>query len=591
MSTQERKLSRRQFLGAATTVAAATVLAACAPKATESPTTAPTAAQAGETATLPTATREATAAPQVGVCQKDWNPTFPPFKKYDPMIQISTPYYAGIPFQPGDDIYHNPMRQRILDNLGIDYTVHWESPGGEPFQQKLMSDIAAGTLADIVTYMSGTLLADLINKGALADIRSIWDATASDLTKQKKQYPNHSMWVPLQRGEKLYGVGFTNGPTANVDNIGWIRKDLLDVVGMKMPETLDELTEVLRAFHGKGLTAFGISANQNLVSNLDPIFAAFGVMPGIWRDWSGSGELQYGSIQPGVKEALKLLRGWYEEGLIDPDYYTYGGGPARALWGEGKVGVFFSPWWEVSATVRPTWEQHPDWNWSPMPAPKGPNGQHGRLSPRNDFASVFRAGIEPEKVQAAIQHLNWQIDMHVNWLKYEQYGESRNGADFTEHYVWEWDENCELKPGPVALDMMFIYNANIGFSFPACCYPDYQIDIDQPMAEWFQQDQSKLNKAQRFLLANPTRKMEIEVYKMAYETAETALADEYLGNPTPRMINLLPDLQKLESEYFNAIVSGKKPLDAFDEFVKEWIAKGGNQVTEDVNAWYKEQRG
>jgi putative aldouronate transport system substrate-binding protein len=46
-------------------------------------------------------------------------------------------------------------------------------------------------------------------------------------------------------------------------------------------------------------------------------------------------------------------------------------------------------------------------------------------------------------------------------------------------------------------------------------------------------------------------------------------------------------LNKLESEAYLKIIYGEKPLEYFDEFVKEWKTNGGDQVTEDVNKWYQ----
>ncbi|MNL86936.1 hypothetical protein D3C87_2158660 [compost metagenome] len=46
-------------------------------------------------------------------------------------------------------------------------------------------------------------------------------------------------------------------------------------------------------------------------------------------------------------------------------------------------------------------------------------------------------------------------------------------------------------------------------------------------------------------------------------------------------------LSKLESETYLKIIYGEKPIDYFDEFVKEWKANGGDQITAEVNQWYE----
>ncbi|MNY69829.1 hypothetical protein D3C86_2078310 [compost metagenome] len=42
------------------------------------------------------------------------------------------------------------------------------------------------------------------------------------------------------------------------------------------------------------------------------------------------------------------------------------------------------------------------------------------------------------------------------------------------------------------------------------------------------------------------------------------------------------NLQKLEKETFFGIVMGEKPLDAFDKFVSDWKAQGGDEITKEV---------
>jgi len=383
-------IARRRFLGGMGSLlvrgAVLPLLAACAPAAPTPTPAKPAEAPKAPAAPTPTpAPAQPTTGQTAGVCTMDWHPTYPPFAKYTPPIEISTiAFGTGAPASTAG-LLPNPYDQRLRDQLGIIYTVHWAAPPGGPWAQKLLADIAAGTLADIIPMYVSTasggfvgpeVLASMINRGAVEEIRGIFEATATTLTKQKKTYPDGVIWNPLWRGDRLYGLAWTNGPAYNSDSVGWIRQDLLDKVGMKAPETLDELTEVLRALKKSKLTAFGIPANQGLISwknSLDPIFGAFGAIPGIWRRWSGGDQLEYGSIQPGVKEALKVLRSWYAEGLIDPDYYTYGPGPSWQQVAQGRVGVFFGPWWIAGGLYAPggTLSEHPDWRFANFPAAEG----------------------------------------------------------------------------------------------------------------------------------------------------------------------------------------------------------------------------
>ena len=48
----------------------------------------------------------------------------------------------------------------------------------------------------------------------------------------------------------------------------------------------------------------------------------------------------------------------------------------------------------------------------------------------------------------------------------------------------------------------------------------------------------------------------------------------------------LTELKKLQEEAYLEIITGKKPVDYFDEFVKTWYASGGEQLTKEANEWY-----
>ena len=43
----------------------------------------------------------------------------------------------------------------------------------------------------------------------------------------------------------------------------------------------------------------------------------------------------------------------------------------------------------------------------------------------------------------------------------------------------------------------------------------------------------------------------------------------------------------MEKQVYTNIIYGKESPDAFDQFVSDWKAQGGDQITEEVNEWYQ----
>ena len=371
-----KKLNRRAFLRhAATSAAAAAVLSGCAaPTATPTTPPKPAAAQAATAAPNPTATQAATAMPKAtGTlasaatgCKMDWNPSLPPVpKKYSPPVVVYSPYNQTPQWRPGDSIYNNPLYNRLVDNMGIQFKSKWEAGIGID-QQRLDAAIAANDLPDSFS-VGGAMRDKLIADGALANIKDIWEATVSPLVKDKKHYPKHPWWLPVLVNGGVWGIPFTYGPGYTQDNAGLIRQDWLDKVSMPIPKTLDELDKTMRAFKKAGLGQFGINCNADLVtwhSSLDPIFGAFGVMPKAWQK-NDSGKLQWGSTFSNVKKGLDVLRTWYKDGLIDPDYYTRSYADNQAILYASKCGITFSPWWYIRQAILQAEAQNPGAKFAP----------------------------------------------------------------------------------------------------------------------------------------------------------------------------------------------------------------------------------
>ena len=563
-------LSRRDFLRATAIATGAMAAAACgAPE--------PAAPEAVSEGAVTTGSD----------CEQDWVSGWPPAPiKYDPVVEVSVPFNAWPTFAPGYDATNNPYYNWYLEEMGIKFNIHWMADG-ELRQQKLQADIAAGTMPDMIN-LQDPLFNQLIDEGALKEIKDIWEATASPLSLEVHRYPEGKNWIHCFRNNRQELYGLDLGITDKVFcTISWIRNDWLEQLDMPMPDSVEGWDKTLHAFNEEGLCAYGITAQKSLFSwahDFTKIFGAYRVMPGLWRDY-GDGKLVYDSLTDTNKDVLELLNGWYSDGLMDPDFHTLDWASGLNTAADGNAGIVTMPMWGTSRIVEI--EKKVQGEFKTMPLPTGPTGEMGRRWTSPVFhAWVFRHDLEDIKVEALIQQLNHQRELHVNGpTKHNAYGpldDMGNDGLFQEGYDWEWDENCEIS--------LLEYQTGSSFrdvGFHHATYPGYQRHADLNRQRLRKMDPSELSKVEKYFIRDPGLARQEVAYAQLFEEAEYEIENEFLGVNTPRMNELLPNLQKLEDEFYLSIVLGLKPLDAFEEYVSEWHEHGGDEVAEDVNAWYE----
>ena len=57
--------------------------------------------------------------------------------------------------------------------------------------------------------------------------------------------------------------------------------------------------------------------------------------------------------------------------------------------------------------------------------------------------------------------------------------------------------------------------------------------------------------------------------------------------PTDTMKKKWEQLQTMEKQVYTNIIYGKEDPSAFDQFVEDWKAQGGDDITKEVNEWYQ----
>jgi putative aldouronate transport system substrate-binding protein len=75
--------------------------------------------------------------------------------------------------------------------------------------------------------------------------------------------------------------------------------------------------------------------------------------------------------------------------------------------------------------------------------------------------------------------------------------------------------------------------------------------------------------------------------KVLLSQEEISFKNMFTGPTTQTMKSNLDYLNKMENQAFNEIIYSKSSVDSFDKFVETWKTGGGDQITEEVNTWYR----
>jgi putative aldouronate transport system substrate-binding protein len=224
--------------------------------------------------------------------------------------------------------------------------VDWIHPpvGQETEQCNLM--IASGDLPDFI-YMNYN------NIGGLSKLLA--DKTIIKLNEylDAGKLPGYSSWVnkyPAIRKQLLMDDGTLAGffmlrIREYQGQLGWfsnggiiIRKDWLDKLNLKVPTTIGEYEEALRAFKTRDPNGNGKADELPLVTG-SKNFSGYAQQFGLADDFYDlQGTAKYGPLEPEYRNYIGTLARWYKEGLIDPDYTTVDAKMYQARYIENRAG-------------------------------------------------------------------------------------------------------------------------------------------------------------------------------------------------------------------------------------------------------------
>lgn len=235
--------------------------------------------------------------------------------------------------------------QYVLENQQVDFenlwffkelekktgiSVDWQLVKDGDWQTKLNIMFASGDWPDLIVRGEVDVEEYGVSQGILLPLDDyIEEYMPNYFSRLQMNDANAS--IPASDG-KTYYIGNLTAQNVNHDGNFFINKKWLDTLGLEVPTTVDELTEVLRAFRDKDPNGNGLKdeipfSAADLIHQTQGVythFALFGVplQRFVYAVIDENQKVQFPGHLPGFRAALEWLNLCYTEGLLDPESIT-----------------------------------------------------------------------------------------------------------------------------------------------------------------------------------------------------------------------------------------------------------------------------
>ncbi|MCM3748162.1 extracellular solute-binding protein [Paenibacillus pasadenensis] len=482
----------------------------------------------------------------------------------------------------------NGYLKDLKEQLNIDVKYLWSVPTDQ-YAQKFSLALASGDLPDVMQVDLATF-EQLRSQDMLGDLSEVYNNYASPEMKQIIEKDGGFSLKQLTYDGKL--LGLSASPTGGTQ-IVWIRKDWLDNLKLQPPTTVQELEKVAEAFtksdpdqDGKADT-YGVILNKNLTGwafDAKGLFYSHGSYPSAWLK-GADGSLQFGGISPETKEALATLRSWYEKGILSKEFMLANEDKISEDIVNSKVGISFGEWWYPNWPLNLNKDNDPKAEWIPLALPAY-NGKPGKTLNFRSLNSILVVNKNFKHPEAAIKMGNYMLE--TTKPKYTD----KNSPDYkgaSKGYIAQWYAPRFFYPGVFDLIMETVSKAveegketlELPEDFPNAGEAQAVFDNAKKYAA-----NPKDNAAWGMWFSRGAKDGGVGFSKKIVDDGLFVL-DEYFGPPTATQVERGSSLDKMRDETFMKIIVGSAPISDFDKYVEDWKKLGGNDITDEVNEWYK----
>lgn len=434
------------------------------------------------------------------------------------------------------------------------------------YAEKFSVTLAAGNMPEV------TLATDPLNPNVVTACKggAFWE-----IGPYVKDYANimkmpESAWTDSRIDGKNYALPRPAAAVGKTHLLS-IRQDWLDKLNLKMPETPDEIYNVLKAFVNNDPDGNGQKDTQGLIcipamdgngfGNFAAIFGAFlGTAIGpsnVGYFISKDNGLKLAIDEPGFKQALLYLRKLYSEGLLHRDFATMKQQQLRDAAMAGKVGMTGEGIPGSNVMTEGLIKTDPKASFVALPPLKTVSGTRYSIAEQSYVCAymIKKQGVDEAKLKSILSFFNKMADPEIS--DYANYGEKGVHWNRDGYMITQTDKFSEVPTG---------YMGQLALGY------------DEYIKYFYASAGMKTNNKAR--LEN-----NIKIIDQQYEAAQP---DPTIGLVVDSWTKISADYGKKITDNVIKFILGTETEQGWDAFVKDMLADQKlTQAVKDMDAAYK----
>lgn len=317
-------------------------------------------------------------------------------------------------------------------------TIDWTLIDPTNYTDAVSPMLASGTdLPDIVLLPTLDPNQQYSSSGMFVALDNYFDLMPN-FTKWLAENPEIKASLTASDGH-IYYVPTTN-VTRNYQPVLMYNYKWLADAGFDVPDTLDELLEVIRYYNSHDMNGNGKKDEIGL--SLTSGFLPYMFGPAFGLNFTSSdgffakddGTVVYAQATPEYKEYLTFLNSMYKEGLLEVEFTTLTRDQIIERFAQDRTGITFDFGWQSSMTYSPQLPYYDGTMATGVVLEKpvsGPN--EGFYVGRNAIGLIYGVSAESDKIELAVKFLDYAMseknqEMYVWGIEGESYTVEADGS-------------------------------------------------------------------------------------------------------------------------------------------------------------------